>query len=249
MGADVHQLDLGVEDLPINVAGLELSQVDLFASAIAILFVVALLVVFDRTCMGIALRGVADDTMAAQSVSIRRPVIWRIVWSVFGIVALVAGLLWGARQGVQFSLTMVVLKAMPVLIIGDFSSVSGARCSKHSQAGAHRRRTTARGTLLECALHITRCHTVYTANNYPTCLKLRRVASESLGFAPHATSRQEPPNVRSVNEPYRHRQPRSVVDASSQAAPRRLRRLTQSCCVARHGTSIRAPRPSWRQAS
>jgi branched-chain amino acid transport system permease protein len=82
--------------------------------------------VFDRTRMGIALRGVADDTMAAQSIGIRLPVIWRIVWSVSGIVALVAGLLWGARQGVQFSLTMVVLKAMPVLIIGGFSSVTGA---------------------------------------------------------------------------------------------------------------------------
>jgi branched-chain amino acid transport system permease protein len=126
MGTDVHPLDLGVEDLPINVAGLELSQFDLFASAIAILLVVVLSVVFDRTRMGIALRGVADDTIAAQSIGIRLPVIWRIVWSVSGIVALVAGLLWGARQGVQFSLTMVVLKAMPVLIIGGFSSVTGA---------------------------------------------------------------------------------------------------------------------------
>ncbi len=87
---------------------------------------VVLAVVFDRTRMGVALRAVADDTLAAQSIGIRLPAIWRIVWSVSGVVALVAGLLWGARQGVQFSLTMVVLKAMPVLIIGGFSSIAGA---------------------------------------------------------------------------------------------------------------------------
>jgi branched-chain amino acid transport system permease protein len=66
------------------------------------------------------------DTLAAQSIGIRLPHIWRVVWSVAGIVALVAGLLWGARQGVQFSLSLVVLKALPVLIIGGFSSIAGA---------------------------------------------------------------------------------------------------------------------------
>jgi branched-chain amino acid transport system permease protein len=126
LGTDVHQLDLGIEDLPTSFLGLELSQFDLFASAAAIVLVVLLSVLFDRTRMGIALRGVADDTLAAQSIGIRLPVIWRVVWSVAGIVALVAGLLWGARQGVQFSLTMVTLKAMPVLIIGGFSSIGGA---------------------------------------------------------------------------------------------------------------------------
>jgi branched-chain amino acid transport system permease protein len=126
MGTDVHQLDLGIEDLPTSVLGLELSQFDLFASGVALALVVVLSVLFDRTRMGISLRGVADDTLAAQSIGIRLPVIWRIVWSVSGVVALVAGLLWGARQGVQFSLTMVTLKAMPVLIIGGFSSVTGA---------------------------------------------------------------------------------------------------------------------------
>lgn len=126
LGTDVHQLDLGIDDLPTNVLGLELSQFDLFASGIAVALVVVLSVLFDRTRMGIALRGVADDTLAAQSIGIRLPVIWRVVWSVAGIVALVAGLLWGARQGVQFSLTMVTLKAMPVLIIGGFSSIAGA---------------------------------------------------------------------------------------------------------------------------
>jgi branched-chain amino acid transport system permease protein len=122
----VHQLDLGIDDLPLDVWGLQLSQFDLFTSAVAIGLVVLLSVVFDRTRIGIALRAVADDTLAAQSIGIRLPVIWRIVWSVSGVVALIAGLLWGARQGVQFSLTMIVLKAMPVLIIGGFSSIAGA---------------------------------------------------------------------------------------------------------------------------
>jgi branched-chain amino acid transport system permease protein len=126
MGTDVHQLDLGIEDVPIDVAGFDLSQFDLVASGVAVALVVVLSLVFDRSRMGIALRSVADDTLAAQSIGIRLPVIWRIVWSVSGMIALIAGLLWGARQGVQFSLTMSVLKAMPVLIIGGFSSILGA---------------------------------------------------------------------------------------------------------------------------
>jgi branched-chain amino acid transport system permease protein len=126
MGTDVHQLDLGIDDVPLDIVGLQLSQFDLFASGIAVAMVVVLSLLFGRTRMGISLRGVADDSLAAQSVGIQLPVIWRIVWSVSGVVALVAGLLWGARQGVQFSLTMIVLKALPVLIIGGFSSVPGA---------------------------------------------------------------------------------------------------------------------------
>jgi branched-chain amino acid transport system permease protein len=126
MGTDVHQLDLGIDDVPTNFLGLELSQFDLFASAVAIVLVAVLSLVFGKTRVGISLRGVADDTLAAQSIGIRLPTIWRVVWSVSGVVSLVAGLLWGARQGVQFSLTMVVLKAMPVLIIGGFSSIAGA---------------------------------------------------------------------------------------------------------------------------
>jgi branched-chain amino acid transport system permease protein len=126
MGTDVHQLDLGIDDVPTNFLGLELSQFDLFASAVAIVLVAVLSLIFGKTRIGISLRGVADDTLAAQSIGIRLPTIWRVVWSVSGVVALVAGLLWGARQGVQFSLTMVVLKAMPVLIIGGFSSIAGA---------------------------------------------------------------------------------------------------------------------------
>lgn len=126
MGTDVHMLDLGVDDLPVSLAGVQVSQFDLFASAIAITLVVVLSIIFNKTRMGISLRAVADDTLAAQSIGIRLPHIWRIVWSVSGIVALVAGLLWGARQGVQFSLSLVVLKALPVLIIGGFSSIAGA---------------------------------------------------------------------------------------------------------------------------
>ena len=126
MGTDVHQLDLGIDDVPTNFLGLELSQFDLFASAVAIVLVAVLSLVFGKTRIGISLRGVADDTLAAQSIGIRLPTIWRVVWSVSGVVSLVAGLLWGARQGVQFSLTLVVLKALPVLIIGGFTSIAGA---------------------------------------------------------------------------------------------------------------------------
>jgi branched-chain amino acid transport system permease protein len=126
LGTDVHELDLGIEDVPLNLFGLQVSQFDLFTSAVAIVLVGGLALLFGKTRVGISLRAVADDTLAAQSIGIRLPRIWRIVWSVSGVVALVAGLLWGDRQGVQFSLSLVVLKAMPVLIIGGFSSIPGA---------------------------------------------------------------------------------------------------------------------------
>ena len=126
LGTDVHQLDLGIDDMPMDILGLQISTFDLFASGVAVALVAVLAALFSKTRMGISLRAVADDTLAAQSVGIRLPRIWRIVWSVSGFVALVAGLLWGARQGVQFSLSLVVLKAMPVLIIGGFSSIPGA---------------------------------------------------------------------------------------------------------------------------
>ena len=124
--SDVHQLDLGIDDTPLDLFGLQISAFDIFASTISIVMVAVLATLFSKTRMGISLRAVADDTLAAQSVGIRLPHIWRIVWSVSGFVALVAGLFWGARQGVQFSLSLVVLKAMPVLIIGGFSSIPGA---------------------------------------------------------------------------------------------------------------------------
>jgi len=125
-GAQVHGLDLGIEDSPLEVGELLLSTFDLFAAAVAAVLVIGLSLLFDRTRLGISLRAVADDPLAAQAVGIRLPRIWVLVWAVAGCVGLVAGLLWGARLGVQFSLSLIVLKALPVLIIGSFSSVTGA---------------------------------------------------------------------------------------------------------------------------
>ncbi len=124
-GAQVHGLELGISDEPLELRGVFISKFDLFAAAVAGLLVVTLGVLFNRTRLGIALRAVADDPLAALSVGVSLPRIWAVVWSVAGVVGLVAGLLWGARLGVQFSLSLIVLKALPVLIIGGFSSISG----------------------------------------------------------------------------------------------------------------------------
>ena len=126
MGASVHELDLGIADLPVELGPIQLSRFDLVAAASAGVLVLALSLFFERTRLGVSLRAVADDPKAALSIGIRLPVLWAAVWAVAGFVALVAGLLWGARQGVQFSLTFVVLKALPVLIIGGFTSIAGA---------------------------------------------------------------------------------------------------------------------------
>ena len=125
-GAQVHGLDLGIPDEPLEIRGMLLSQFDLFAAGTAAVLVIALSVLFNRTRIGLSLRAVADDPLAAQAVGVRLPRIWAVVWAVAGFVGLVAGLLWGARLGVQFSLSLVVLKALPVLIIGGFSSIGGA---------------------------------------------------------------------------------------------------------------------------
>lgn len=125
-GAQVHGLDLGIEDRPLELGELLLSSFDLFAAAVAAVLVIGLSLLFERTRLGISLRAVADDPLAAQAVGIRLPRIWALVWAVAGCVGLVAGLLWGARLGVQFSLSLIVLKALPVLIIGGFSSITGA---------------------------------------------------------------------------------------------------------------------------
>lgn len=125
-GAQVHGLDLGIPDEPLEIRGMLLSQFDLFAAGTATLLVILLSILFNRTRIGLSLRAVADDPLAAQAVGIRLPRIWAVVWAVAGFVGLVAGLLWGARLGVQFSLSLVVLKALPVLIIGGFSSIGGA---------------------------------------------------------------------------------------------------------------------------
>lgn len=125
-GAQVHGLDLGISDRPLEVFGIELSTFDLFAAFVAGGLVVLLSLLFGKTRIGLALRAVADDALAARAIGISIEQVWAIVWMVAGLVALVTGLLWGARVGVQFSLSLVVLKALPVLILGGFGSVSGA---------------------------------------------------------------------------------------------------------------------------
>jgi branched-chain amino acid transport system permease protein len=125
-GGQVHGLDLGIPDIPFEVAGVFLSPFDVFAAGTAAVLVTVLAGLFTWTRTGLALRAVADDTLAALSVGIDLRRLWAIVWAVAGVVALVAGLLWGARVGVQFSLSLIVLKALPVVIIGGFSSVPGA---------------------------------------------------------------------------------------------------------------------------
>jgi len=125
-GAQVHGLALGIDDKPLNLAGIMISQFDIFAAATAGALVLALSLLTRRMRLGLSLRAVADDPLAALAVGVRLPRVWAIVWALAGFVSLVAGLLWGARLGVQFSLSLVVLKALPVLIIGGFSSIGGA---------------------------------------------------------------------------------------------------------------------------
>lgn len=126
MGAQVRALDLGIEDVPLFVGEIMISQFDLIAAGVSALTVAVLALLFNKTRIGVALRAVADDTRAALSLGINLNRIWQIVWAVAGVVGLVAGLLLGARQCVQFSLSLVVLKALPVLIIGGFTSIGGA---------------------------------------------------------------------------------------------------------------------------
>ncbi len=129
-GSSVRGLDIGIQDEPIewisDRLGLNVSKFDLAAAAIAAVLVAVLAQFFSRTRIGRALRAVADDHQAALAVGIPLQQIWAIVWGVAGAVALVAGLLWGARNGVQFALTFVALKALPVLMLGGLESVPGA---------------------------------------------------------------------------------------------------------------------------
>jgi branched-chain amino acid transport system permease protein len=129
-GSQPHGLELGIPDVPMewlaNSTGMVISQFDLFASGIAAVLVAALALFFQYTRIGRALRAVADDHQAALAVGIPLKHIWAIVWAVAGFVALVAGLMWGARNGVQFALTFIALKALPVLILGGFESIPGA---------------------------------------------------------------------------------------------------------------------------
>jgi len=129
-GAQVRALDLGIADEPIEWislnTGMSISRFDLVASGIAAVLVAVLAVFFNKTRVGRALRAVADDHQAALAVGISLQRIWVTVWIVAGFVALVTGMLWGARNGVQFALTFLALKALPVLILGGFESVAGA---------------------------------------------------------------------------------------------------------------------------
>ncbi|MBI1649088.1 MULTISPECIES: branched-chain amino acid ABC transporter permease [Hyphomicrobium] len=125
-GTQVHGLDLGIDDVPYVVGGVFISTFDLFAAAVAASIVLLLTIVFRYTRIGLAFRAVADDQFAALAIGLKLPVIWAAVWIAAGFVALVAGLLWGARLGVQFSLSLVVLKALPVLVLGGFDSILGA---------------------------------------------------------------------------------------------------------------------------
>jgi branched-chain amino acid transport system permease protein len=129
-GSQPHGLELGIPDVPMEALSqkwnINISQFDVFAAVVAGLLVAVLAVFFHKTRIGRALRAVADDHQAALAVGIPLQHIWAIVWAVAGFVALVAGLMWGVRNGVQFALTFVALKALPVLILGGFESIAGA---------------------------------------------------------------------------------------------------------------------------
>jgi branched-chain amino acid transport system permease protein len=125
-GASVKGLDLGIPDNTFEVKGVLISQFDLFAATVAGVLVGVLALFFQYTRVGRALRAVADDHHAALSVGIPLQYIWAVVWAAAGAVALVAGLLWGSRLGVQFALSVITLKALPVIILGGFTSISGA---------------------------------------------------------------------------------------------------------------------------
>lgn len=125
-GTAVHRLDLGISNAPFEVGGIFISTFDLVAAGIAAAMVALLTAFFRFTRTGLAFRAVADDQFAALAVGLRLNRIWAAVWTAAGVVALVAGLLWGARLGVQFALSLVVLKALPVLVLGGFDSILGA---------------------------------------------------------------------------------------------------------------------------
>lgn len=131
-GSDVYPIDVGMPKDPVFVlqglfqGGLLLNREDLIAAAIAAALVALLALFFQKTATGRALRAVADDHQAAQSVGIALARIWVIVWCVAGLVALVAGVIWGSKLGVQFSLTTLALRALPVVILGGLTSVPGA---------------------------------------------------------------------------------------------------------------------------
>ena len=131
-GSDIYKIDIGMPKEPIMAfeqyfeGGILINKEDLYAALIAAVLVTLLSVFFQKTSTGRALRAVADDHQAAQSIGIPLNRIWVIVWCVAGVVALVAGMIWGSKLGVQFSLTTVALRALPVVILGGLTSVPGA---------------------------------------------------------------------------------------------------------------------------
>ncbi len=131
-GSDIYQINIAMPKEPLFAfesvfdGGIMLNLEDLYAAAIAAALVIALTLFFNKTTTGRALRAVADDHQAAQSIGIPLNRIWFIVWCVAGVVALVAGMIWGSKLGVQFSLTTVALRALPVIILGGLTSVPGA---------------------------------------------------------------------------------------------------------------------------
>jgi branched-chain amino acid transport system permease protein len=131
-GSDIYKIDIGMPKEPIMAlesvfaGGILINKEDLYAALIAAILVAALSLFFQKTATGRALRAVADDHQAAQSIGIPLNRIWVIVWCVAGVVALVAGMIWGSKLGVQFSLATVALRALPVVILGGLTSVPGA---------------------------------------------------------------------------------------------------------------------------
>ena len=131
-GSDIYKIDIGLPKEPLFLmekmfeGGVLVNKEDLYAAVIAALLVVVLSLFFQYTTTGRALRAVADDHQAAQSIGIPLSRVWVIVWSVAGFVALVAGVIWGSKLGVQFSLSTLALKALPVVILGGLTSVPGA---------------------------------------------------------------------------------------------------------------------------
>src|SRR5688572_6440945 len=131
-GSDIYRIDIGLPKDPLFLlesvfqGGVLVNKEDLYAAAIAAALVVCLSIFFQFTGTGRALRAVADDHQAAQSIGIPLSRVWVIVWSVAGFTALVAGIIWGSKLGVQFSLSLLALKALPVVILGGLTSVPGA---------------------------------------------------------------------------------------------------------------------------
>ena len=129
-GSDVKVLEIGIPQGALGWLlddyGFYVEKLEIVAAITAAVLVTVLAIFFNKTRIGRALRAVADDHQAALSVGISLRTIWVIVWSVAGIVALVAGIMWGSKSGVQFSLSLIALKALPVLILGGFTSIPGA---------------------------------------------------------------------------------------------------------------------------